>query len=433
MKNSLDYRRRSRIVIPGGNSLLSKRPELFSPSKWPGYFTKAKGIRVTDLDKKTYIDFSHFSVGTCTLGYNNNKINKEVKKAISRGNISTFNSYEEVQLAEKLIEMHPWAGMARFARSGGEANAIAVRIARAARNKEKILFCGYHGWHDWYLSANLRGVNTLNDHLLPGLDPLGVPQSLQNTTETFFYGDLAKVESELATGDYAALKMEVMKNVRPENEYLKNIRDICDKHNVILIFDECTSGFREAFGGMHLNYDVRPDLCVLGKALGNGFPITCVLGTEQVMQDGSASFISSTFWTERLGFVAALATLKEMEKLESWNYITDIGKLYKSELTEVFKELEIPFNWSGMPALLFYEISNCQWLHIKTWITERFLDFGYLSGASFYPSTQHKPKDVKKFAMVFKTILEELLSIGFEEVAKEMEGRVCHSTFKRLN
>ena len=201
-------RERSLKAIPGGNSLLSKRSEMFSPSKWPGFFSNAKGIIVEDLDENKYIDFSHFSVGTCTLGYSNELINKPVKDIIDKGTMSTLNCPEEVLLAEKLISMHHWAGKVRFARTGGEANSVAIRVARAATGKDKILINGYHGWHDWYLSVNLSNGNNLDGHLLPGLMPSGVPKGLKDTVETFEVGDLIKIKKELETGEYAAMKRE---------------------------------------------------------------------------------------------------------------------------------------------------------------------------------------------------------------------------------
>ena len=152
---------RAKELIPGGNSLLSKRREMFAPDQWPAFFDKAKGILVTDLDGREFRDFSHFGVGTNTLGYGNEHVDAAVQSCIQKGNICTLNSPEEVYLAERLVKMHPWSAMARFARSGGEANSIAVRIARAHTGKSKIAFCGYHGWHDWYLSANIENSQNI--------------------------------------------------------------------------------------------------------------------------------------------------------------------------------------------------------------------------------------------------------------------------------
>ena len=426
-------KRKSLELIPGGNSLLSKRAEMFSPTKWPAFFKSSSGIEVKDLNDKIYIDFSHFSVGTNTLGYNNKKINRKVKEAIDLGTMSTLNSYEEVLLAEKLTKMHPWSKMVRFCRTGGEVNSLAIRIARAATKRDKILFCGYHGWHDWYLSANLSSEDALNEHLLTGLTPLGVPKVLAETSVPFEYGDLDFVEQQLSTKKFAALKMEVIRNKQPEKDYFKNLRKLCTKFGTVLIFDECTSGFRETFGGIHLKYKVYPDLCILSKTLGNGFPISCVIGRENIMKKSSASFISSTFWTDRVGFVAALATLDEMEKIKSWEIITERGNYYKKKMSKIFEQHKIEFEWSGLPSLIGYTIKSEHWLAVKTMITEELLDLGYLHGALFYPSVVHTNKDINKFVSAFSVVLKKISKIGYAEIAIKMKGKECHTTFKRLN
>lgn len=433
MGKSVSMREKALKLIPGGNSLLSKRSEMFSPTMWPGYFQSAAGIQVQDLDGKFYKDFSHFSVGTCTLGYANVEVNSKVKDIIDLGIMSTLNCPEEVLMAEKLIKMHPWADKVRFARSGGEINAVAVRLARASTGKEKILINGYHGWHDWYLSVNLTGSGELDNHLLPGLEPLGVPSALKETATPFGVGDLEFVKKELETGEYAALKMEVMRSKRPTKDYLNAIRQLCDENNTLLIFDECTSGFREAFGGMHLNYGINPDLCILGKAIGNGFALTCVMGTKEVMDSSAGSFISSTFWTERIGFTAGLATLEIMEREKSWERITHLGQFYKDLLTETFHELDLEIEWSGMPALIGYAFKEPNWMSIKTKITEELLRLGYLHGSLFYPSIAHNEEDIIEFNNALKMVLIKLKEYGFERVANEMKGKTAHNTFKRLN
>jgi glutamate-1-semialdehyde 2,1-aminomutase len=193
--------KRAKQVIPGGNMLLSKRAEMFLPEQWPAYFSKAKGCKVWDLDGNEYTDMSIMGIGTNVLGYGHPEVDAAVQQTVSAGNMSTFNCPEEVYLAEKLIELHPWADMARLARTGGEANAIAIRIARAASGKDKVAVCGYHGWHDWYLSANLGDGENLAGHLLPGLDPKGVPQSLRGTVFPFNYNNFAELETLVNTQD----------------------------------------------------------------------------------------------------------------------------------------------------------------------------------------------------------------------------------------
>ena len=141
--------KKAKRLIPGGTMLLSKRPEMFLPDQWPSYFSKAKGCKVWDLDGKEYTDVSIMGIGTNTLGYGHEEVDDAVFRVVRDGNMSTFCCPEEVELAEKLIELNPWAGMVRFSHSGGEVNSIAIRIARAASGKDKVAICGYHGWHDW--------------------------------------------------------------------------------------------------------------------------------------------------------------------------------------------------------------------------------------------------------------------------------------------
>ena len=181
---------KAKKIILNGNMLLSKRPEMFLPKKWPTYFKKTQDCFIWGIDKKKYLDMSLMGVGTNILGYNNKYVDKKVLETINLGNLSTLNSPEEVELSQKLLSIHPWADKTHFTRSGGEANAVAVRIARAATKSEKIAICGYHGWHDWYLAANLTSQNVLKNHLLNGLSTNGVPSNLKNTVFPFLYNDI---------------------------------------------------------------------------------------------------------------------------------------------------------------------------------------------------------------------------------------------------
>ena len=320
--------KRAKQVIPGGSMLLSKRAEMFLPGQWPSYFSKAKGCKVWDLDNNEYIDMSIMGIGTNTLGYGHPEVDAAVQQTINAGNMSTFNCPEEVYLAERLIEIHPWAHMVRFARSGGEANAIAIRIARAATGKDKVAICGYHGWHDWYLSANLGDDTDLDGHLLPGLQPKGVPRNLKNTAFPFSYNNYAELEALVKSQDIGVIKMEVARNTGPEDNFLHKVRKLATDLGIVLVFDECTSGFRETFGGLHKKYGVEPDMAMFGKALGNGYGITAVIGKREIMESAQKTFISSTFWTERIGPTAALASLKVMEKIKSCDKLFSISQRF---------------------------------------------------------------------------------------------------------
>ena len=428
--------KRAKRVIPGGNMLLSKRPEMFLPEKWPAYFSKSKGCKVWDLDGNEYIDMSIMGIGTNTLGYGHPEVDEAVIKTVKDGNMSTFNCPEEVYLAEKLVELHPWADMVRFARAGGEINSIAVRIARASTGRDKIAICGYHGWHDWYLSTNLNNDKNLDGHLLPGLQPSGVPRGLTGTTLPFNYNDIGQLEQLIKDnkGEIAAIKMEVSRNEEPKDNYLQKVRDLATENNIILIFDECTSGFRETFGGLHKKYNVEPDLAIFAKALGNGYAISACIGRQEFMQAAQKTFISSTFWTERVGPTAALKTLEVMEREKSWETITQIGSNISNQWKNLADKYELDISTWGLPALSGFTFNLPNALSYKTLMTQEMLKKGYLAANSVYTCIEHKQEIVDGYF----SELEPIFTIIKEcedglDVNSLLEGPVCHSGFKRLN
>ncbi len=428
--------KRAKRAIPGGNMLLSKRPEMFLPDNWPSYFSKSKGCSVWDLDGKEYIDMSIMGVGTNILGYGHPEVDEAVMKTVKDGNMSTLNCPEEVYLAEKLIEINPWADMVRFSRSGGEVNSIAIRIARASSGKDKIAICGYHGWHDWYLSANLSNDKSLDGHLLPGLNPYGVPRGLLNTVLPFEYNNIEQLENLIKNnhGEIAAIKMEVSRNESPKNEYLQKVRDLATENKIILIFDECSSGFRETFGGLHKKYNVEPDMAIYGKALGNGYAITACVGKNEFMQAAQDTFISSTFWTERIGPSAALKTLEVMEREQSWKTITKKGLKISSLWQSLANEYELEINTWGIPALSGFSFTSKDALAYKTYITQEMLKNGYLAGNSVYVCTEHNDGIIdryfSKLSPIFKTIKK---CEDGADIYSYIDGPLCHSGFKRLN
>lgn len=426
--------KRAKQVIPGGNMLLSKRAEMFLPDQWPAYFSKAKGCKVWDLDGNEYTDMSIMGIGTNTLGYGHPEVDEAVRKVVEAGNMSTLNCPEEVYLAETLVELHPWADMARLARTGGEANAIAIRIARAASGKDKVAVCGYHGWHDWYLSANLGDDERLAGHLLPGLDPKGVPQSLRGTVFPFTYNNYTEFESLVSQHDIGVIKMEVVRNMEPKDEFLHKVRKLASARGIVLIFDECTSGFRETFGGLHKKYGVEPDMAMFGKALGNGYAITAIIGRREVMEAAQSTFISSTFWTERLGPAAALKTLEVMERLKSWDTITLIGLDIRQRWQHLAEKHGLRVSHWGLPALTGFTFESQNSLAYKTLMSQEMLAKGFLVGNSVYTSTEHKPEIVDAYFHALDPIFALVAECeSGRDVHALLKGPVCHGGFKRLN
>lgn len=426
--------RRAKAVIPGGNMLLSKRPEMFLPEHWPAYFSRAKGCRVWDLDGRELIDMSIMGVGANTLGYGDERVDAAVRRTVELGNMSTLNAPEEVALAERLINLHPWADMARFARTGGEADAIAVRIARAASGRQGVAICGYHGWHDWYLASNLGEMDGLSGHLLPGLEPSGVPRALRGTVFPFVYNDLKALEVLIATGEIGVIMMEVSRNFDPPEGYLEAVRALATANNIVLIFDECTSGFRQSFGGLHKLYGVEPDMAVFGKALGNGYAVTAVLGRRAVMEAAQSSFISSTFWTERIGSAAALAALDAMEEDNSWDRITSLGQAITARWHEMAARHGLGISTSGLPALTGFSFAGPNGLAYKTLISQEMLEKGFLAGTSVYVATAHTSDVVERYFDALDPIFALIAECeDGRDVHDLLRGPVCHSGFKRLN
>jgi glutamate-1-semialdehyde 2,1-aminomutase len=426
--------KRAKRVIPGGNMLLSKRPEMFLPEHWPSYFLSARGCRVRDLDGREYIDMSIMGIGANSLGYGHPDVDAAVIETVRKGNMSTLNCPEEVYLAERLVELHPWAEMARFARSGGEANAIAVRIARAATGKDKVAFCGYHGWHDWYLAANLGDEKTLGRHLLPGLEPRGVPAGLRDTVLPFNYNRLDELEALLAEHDIGTIKMEVSRNRGPEPGFLEGVRKLATDRGIVLIFDECTSGFRQTFGGLHKHYGVEPDMAMFGKALGNGYAITGVIGRREVMEAAQTTFISSTFHTERIGPAAALKTLEVMERERSWEKITETGRGIGERWKALAARHDLPIEISGLPALINFSFPSPDMLKYKTLITQEMLKKGFLATTTVYATTAHGPAEVDAYFEALDPIFGLIRECeSGRSIDALLEGPVCHAGFKRLN
>lgn len=428
--------KRAKGVIPGGNMLLSKRAEMHLPEQWPAYFERTEGCRVWDMDGREFLDAGFMAIGTNTLGYSHPEVDAAVRDVVSKGNLCTLNAPEEVLLAERLVEINaPWAEMVRFARSGGEANAIAVRIARAASGRDGVAICGYHGWHDWYLSANLADDANLDGHLLPGLNPCGVPRSLAASTFPFMYNDLEALEKLIATDKIGVIKMEVVRNVEPKDGFLHKVRALAEANGIVLIFDECTSGFRETFGGLHKKYGVEPDMAVFGKTLGNGYAVTAVVGRREIMEAAQSTFISSTFWTERIGSAAALKTLEVMEREQSWARITEIGHIYRARLKDLAASHGVEIAIGGLPSLTTWSVLGGNSVGYKTLITQEMLRRGFLAPPAFYASLAHTP-DVLDLTFA---ALDEVMALvaqcqrGLVDLETKLEGPLCHTGFNRLN
>ena len=432
---------RAKQLIPGGTQLLSKRPEMFAPGVWPAYAREAHGCEVIDLDGRRFIDMTTSGIGSCLLGYADPDVTAAVQRRIAMGSMSTLNAAEEVELAELLIELHPWAEQVRYARSGGESMAIAVRIVRAATGRDRIAFCGYHGWSDWYLAANVNpagAADSLQGHLLPGLAPAGVPRGLAGTALPFAYNQLHDLETIVARhgSELAAVVMEPTRSTDPDPGFLEGVRELCNRCGAALVFDEISSGWRMHLGGAHLKYGVIPDVAVFAKAIGNGHPMAAIIGRRRIMDAAQTSFISSTYWTEGVGPTAALATIRKLRDINIAAHTSRIGSLMRDGWKSLGQRLGVPVKVSGHPALLHLSFNHAQAAALGTLLTVRMLDRGFLTGGGFYPSYAHREHHITQYLTAIEPVFVELAeTIRLGDVLQRLQSigiSVRHTGFARL-
>ncbi len=397
-------------LVPGKTQLFSKRSELYAPNVWPAYYSKAKGISIWDLDGREFQDFSNMSVGACIFGYADDYVDKAVIDGVLNGVSSTLNSIDELELAELLVGLHSHASGVRFAKSGGEAMAMAVRFARASTDRELVLFSGYHGWHDWYLSANHAGQDSLNGHLMPGLEPLGVPKALALTAIPFKANDIDHLKKACSgrEKEVAAVIIEPARGVAAESGYLTDLIKFAHDIGAKVIFDEITSGYRCCVGGMHRILNVEPDISVLAKALGNGYPIAAVLVDRHTAGFVKKTFVSSTNWTERTGLAAAIATTEKFQKENAGEKLCRTGRVIKECWRNASLKYSIPINVSGIDPLPSFGFVGDESYERETFFTISMLQLGFLAGSQFRPSVAHAEGDLLDYAQAVDQVFSEL-------------------------
>ena len=391
---------------------------------------------VWDLDDNAYIDMSIAGIGANILGYADPDVDNAVADSIKRGTSSSLNCPEEVELAELLCDLHPWADMVRYARTGGEAMAIAVRIARAHTKRSKIAFCGYHGWHDWYLSANIGTENALGEHLMTGLSPVGVPVELKGTALPFRYNHLEELEAIVSAcgNDLAAIVMEPIRNLDPQPSFIQGIRSLADETGAVFVVDEISSGFRYNTGGAHLVFfQVMPDLAVFSKALGNGYPIAAIIGKADIMQVVQETFISSTNWTERIGPTAAIATIKKHKAHDVGEHLVHIGDLVRKGWADLASKYKLEIHVEGMKPLSHFSIKTDSFEPIKAYFIQLMLEKGFLASNLFYSMFAHTTQHVNDYLAAVDSAFSEIAqSLNDGCLPERLKGKPSGIGFKRL-
>ena len=423
--------------IPGISGLLGKRPDMYlKDGNWPTYYSKAKGANIWDLDNKKYYDFSMFSAGTSVLGYADSEVNKASINAIKSGSISTLNPPEDAELAELLIKDHKWAGGVRFARCGGESMSIAIRLARAFTKKEKILFCGYHGWHDWYLAANHQYKGNLDFQLLPGLKPLGVPKGLRGTVIPFRFNNWTDFDKIIKRNikDAAAIVIEPCREGFPEKKYMLALKKIAKKNNAVLMFDEITSGYRLNTGGAHKILKIDPDMVIYGKTIANGIPMSAIIGKKEIMNFALKTFVSSVFWTEKVGPASALAFIKKHRRLKIGNKLKQVGKRVKKIWAKAAKANNLEIDIFGIDPLASFKIKSNNWPAVLTYFIQEMSKLKILTTDKCYANYKHDDKALKIYEKacfkVFRKISKIINSDG--EILDKLEGPPKEMGFNRL-
>jgi len=427
--------RHARNRIPGGAQLLSKRSELFLPEHWPAYYASARGIQVTDLDGNVYTDMGLMGVGACVLGYGDPDVDQAVREAVDAGVASSLNCPGEVELADLLCELHPWADKVRYARGGGEAMSMAVRVARAATGRSKVAIGGYHGWCDWYLAANLGDGDELDDLLMPGLPPAGVPRELAGTTLPFHFNRLKELNAIVGDhgDDLAAVVMEPFRGVAPADGYLQAVRELCDRTGAVLVFDEITTGFRAACGGVHMKLGVTPDIAVFAKGMANGYAMAAMIGKSPVMEAAQDSFISSTNWTERIGPAAAVATIRKFRETVADQHIDRIGRIAQEGWLTLAREFDLEMICGEMPCLAHFTLQYADEEAVLTLFVQEMLARGYLAFNQFKPSLAHRDEDVAAYLAACREVFAEIsAALTAGDVHSRLKGEPLRRGFYRL-
>lgn len=424
-------------IIPGGTQLLSKRPEMFLPDIWPAYYSKAHGCEVWDLDGNHFFDVSYMGIGANVLGYSNDEVDSAAKEAIDCSSMCTLNAPEEVYLARKLLQLHPWAGGVRYAKTGGESMSLAVRIGRSHSRKDTVLFCGYHGWHDWYLSANLDAPDALNDHHIPGLEPLGVPSSLIATAIPFHYNDV--VEFESIVNQYrdtiGVIVMEPIRNDPPDAVFMNTVLSTARELGAVVVFDEITAGFRLCAGGSHMALGYIPDIAVFAKGMSNGYPMAAIIGKKNIMESAQDTFISSTYFTERVGLAATLKCIEIYERDRVWEKQILFGKQIKVGWETLASKNKIQISIGGMDPLPHFSFMYPDSLAHKTFFIQEMLSQGFLASTAFYVSAAHTEEILADYMKAVDRIFDQMHTIheNNRSIETYLHGPVCHSGFGRLN
>ncbi|MEG8947683.1 aminotransferase class III-fold pyridoxal phosphate-dependent enzyme [Rosettibacter firmus] len=419
---SNEYYNRALKLIPSVTQTLAKGPTQWINGVAPKYLVKGKGSHVWDVDGNEYIDFM-MAVGPLSLGYAYPRVDEAIKKQLEDGITFSMMHPLEVEVAEMIHSIIPNAESVRYSKTGADVTSAAIRLARAFTGKNKILCCGYHGWHDWYISVTARNN--------------GIPKEVQSLTYTFNYNDIDSVKNSI-DDDTAAVILEPVVFHEPKDNFLHKLADLCKENGIVLIFDEMWTGFRMALGGAQEFFGITPDLATYSKAVANGMPIAILTGRKEIMEllDDDV-FFYTTFGGEALSLAAAKATIEELKEKNVPEYLNKVGKKLKDGYNEIASKLGINFtkaigyNWRSMAT--FDEKAGDPLLQ-KSLMQQEMIKRGVLWQGFHNISFSHTDEDIDYTLAA----LEESMSILKKAVEKNnlretLKGEPVQPVFRKVD
>jgi len=411
-------------LIPLATQTFSKGPQQYPLGVAPVFLSKGKGSHVWDLDGNEFIDYP-MGLGAVILGHGYPAVNRAIEKQLKQSVVHSLPHILEYELSKMLVDLIPCAEMVRFGKNGSDATAGAVRAARALTNREKIACCGYHGWQDWFIGTTTRSQ--------------GVPLSVKNLTLTFNYNDIASLEKIFAENpqQIAAVILEPVGVVEPQNQFLEKVKDLTHRNGALLIFDEIVTGFRMDMGGAQKYYHVVPDLACFGKAMGNGMPISCVVGKKDLMKIFDDIFYSFTFGGECLSLAASIATIQEMKKKKALKKMWSLGKILKDGYNKLVADLGLQelSECIGLPVhsvILFKESAGVNPLHLRTLFQQEAIQRGILAIGVHNICYSHTESDIKKTLKAYQEtlgIIKKAVSEG--DLMKYIKGKIVQPVFRK--
>lgn len=420
---SMAWLARARRVVPGASQTLSKGPGMFVEGAYPVFLDRGQGCRVWDVDGNEYIDYI-LGLASITLGYAYPAVTEAVARQLERGSIFSLPHPLEVEIAERLRDVIPCAEMARFVKTGSEADAAAVRVARAATGRDVVIYCGYMGWHEWYAITTPRSK--------------GIPKDFARLVVPFDYNDLGSLERALDEhhGRVAAVFMEPVLLDAPAPGFLAGVKAAAHRHGALLIFDEIVSGFRWAVGGAQEHWGVVPDLATFGKGMANGLPLAAVVGRAELMREFDDIFVSSTFGGDTLALAACRATLDVYAGAPVIDHLWRMGRRFQEGFTALAQRLGVSVRVLGFPVhpkiVIDHRSPEAARLLMSLFLQETAARGVIFHFAGFNVSYSHGEADVDETLAACAGALGVIgEALGDGRIAERLRGKPYAEAFRR--